>query len=114
MIPGSSAAYANNVSEIGVRLGLTWVVLPFFTIWLIYENSFFASGIGALIGMFFASASLLPSHTKIGNPVVGYILGDDYRWALASTWSGVTLLIGVLCFGLSRQVLVKRRGTWKV
>lgn len=98
MVPGASAAYANNLSEIGVRLGLTSVFpFPLYITRLLLRR-FFASGVGALIG----------------NPVVGYILGTSFRWAAASSWAGATILAGVACFAASRQILAKRRGTWKV
>ncbi|KAI0081372.1 MFS general substrate transporter [Panus rudis PR-1116 ss-1] len=46
-----------------------------------------------------------------GTPISGALLGDTYVWHKAIIFSGVTMLVGTAFIIVSRQMLVKRRGS---
>jgi hypothetical protein len=52
----------------------------------------------------------------VGSPITGKLLGNgpDFHWWKASTFSGVTGLMGFTLISLARFMQAKRKGTQKV
>ncbi|THU80147.1 MFS general substrate transporter [Dendrothele bispora CBS 962.96] len=83
LFAASLGSYANNVSEFGLRLGLSGVVF----------------GIGYLVG----------------SPITGALLSPpQYDWTASIIFSGVTVLVGCAIILVSRQMLVRKKGTQHV
>ncbi|KIJ65812.1 hypothetical protein HYDPIDRAFT_174676 [Hydnomerulius pinastri MD-312] len=64
------------------------------------------------IGIRFGIAfSLTGLGALTGAPINGALLGQTFPWYKAIIFSGVAFLVGFVCFAISRQMLVKRRGS---
>ncbi|KAF9228324.1 MFS general substrate transporter [Gyrodon lividus] len=64
------------------------------------------------IGIRFGVAfSLTGLGALTGAPINGALLGQTFPWYKPIIFSGVAVLLGFVCFAVSRQMLVKRRGS---
>ncbi|ETW76306.1 MFS monocarboxylate transporter [Heterobasidion irregulare TC 32-1] len=64
--------------------------------------------IGLRMGFAFALAAV---GSLTGTPIDGALLGDAFTWSRTIIFSGVTVLAGTAVLAVSRQMLVRRKGT---
>ncbi|THH13647.1 hypothetical protein EW146_g6593 [Bondarzewia mesenterica] len=64
------------------------------------------------VGIRFGIAFFLTAFGALtGTPINGTLLGTDFPWSKAIVFSGVAVVAGVLGLIITRQLLVKRKGT---
>jgi len=64
--------------------------------------------VGIRFGIAFSLTAVGP---LMGNPIDGALLGKTFPWIKPITFSGVSILIGVIGLIITRQILVNRKGT---